>query len=372
MGCHSRSIRLIREEEYDGKEKLRPLSPVSLRTKLPTDKVVNQAPTLRMIKKRNEEKVRDSPFISHKTLRDRETWLLGIGSVQKASEASLNMEIDLKNQLSKIISPIKVNQNARGLHKPKVRKMPQHLQDEHYEEEYLKEIEGMRLGDSPHEDMTMMIGMLTTTARDDIGSGGGLPPKQQQHRGMNESPTSLDQRTTGKSDKSMSSQAAVVGFSIDKKHQSAVVTNLDHHNNDTKNRMGSNSSLNKHQHQISVSANVPHGASNPLARQFNEMLDDSGGDRHNTDEDDLWHHHHQDRREEAQYRLHSPNSPFGVPHSLVGINGAATPISDLSDRDVFSAGSHLTGLYGDFEDDLVSAGSNNEDEYIRLETEEKP
>lgn len=367
MGCHSRSIRLIREEEYDGKEKLRPLSPVSLRTKLPTDKVVNQAPTLRMIKKRNEEKVRDSPFISHKTLRDRETWLLGIGSVQKASEASLNMEIDLKNQLSKIISPIKVNQNARGLHKPKVRKMPQHLQDEHYEEEYLKEIEGMRLGDSPHEDMTMMIGMLTTTARDDIGSGGGLPPKQQQHRGMNESPTTLDQRTTGKSDKSMSSQAAVVGFSIDKKHQS-VVPNLDHHNNGTKNRMGSKSSLNKQQHQISVSVNVPHGASNPLARQFNEMLlDDSGRD--NTD-DDLWHQHHQDRREEGQYRVHSPNSPFGVPHSLVGINGSATPISDLSDRDVFSAGSHLTGLYGDFEDDLVSAGSNNEDEYIRLE--EKP
>ena len=71
----------------------------------------------------------------------------------------------------------------------------------------------------------------------------------------------------------------------------------------------------------------------------------------------------------GHHRFHSSNSPFGVPHSLVGLNGSATPISDLSDRG-FSAGSHLTGLYGDFEDDLISAGSNNEDVYIQLE--EKP
>ena len=51
----------------------------------------------------------------------------------------------------------------------------------------------------------------------------------------------------------------------------------------------------------------------------------------------------------------------------VVIHNPATPISvlsDLSDRDVFSAGSHLSGgMYGDFEDDLISAGGSNHDEH---------
>ena len=67
--------------------------------------------------------------------------------------------------------------------------------------------------------------------------------------------------------------------------------------------------------------------------------------------------------------LPSEGSPFST--HMLHMNGAATPISDLSDRDaMFSAGSALTGttgLYGDFEDDLVSAGSNNDDEYISQE-----
>ena len=87
MGCHSRSIRLVRGQDYEGSEQVRPLSPVNFRTKLPEDKVINQAPTLQIIKKRNEEKVRDSPFISHKSVRDRESWLLEIGSLEKPRDA---------------------------------------------------------------------------------------------------------------------------------------------------------------------------------------------------------------------------------------------------------------------------------------------
>ena len=68
MGCHSRSIRLVRGQDYEGSEQVRPLSPV-ISNETPEDKVINQAPTLQIIKKRNEEKVRDSPFISHKSVK---------------------------------------------------------------------------------------------------------------------------------------------------------------------------------------------------------------------------------------------------------------------------------------------------------------
>ena len=342
MGCHSRSIRLVRGEDYEGSEQVRPLSPVNLRTKLPADKVVNQAPTLQMIKKRNEEKVRESPFISHKTVRDRESWLLRIGSLESPNDASLNMEINLKNQLSKIISPIKVKQNARGLHKPKVSKMPQHLQDELYEEEYLREMERLRRNPPEQEEV------MSSHDQQQYNNHNHQQQQQQQYppyqRGS-ESPMTLGQRTTGKSDKSASSQAAVAGIS-------STSTSID------RKYINQRREQHQEQEQLSVPVSIPRNSSNPMARQFE--MDDydqqlGGGGSQNSDK---W----QDR-----HPFISSNSPYGVPHSLVSLNGAATPISDLSDRDVFSAGSHLTGLYGDFEDDLVSAGSNNEDEYIRLE-----
>ena len=64
------------------------------------------------------------------------------------------------------------------------------------------------------------------------------------------------------------------------------------------------------------------------------------------------------------------HAPFNPQNTMV----PDTPVSDLSDLDsrsrrsqVYSAGSHLTnasGIYGDFEDDLISTGSVNEDEFI--------
>ena len=113
MACSSSSIRLVRENDDKNGEQRRPLSPVSIRTKLPEDIKVEAPPTSDQIRRANEVKALESPFIQHKTRREKETWLLKLGSLRKAEDETLKKELDLQSQLNKIISPIKTRRSSR-------------------------------------------------------------------------------------------------------------------------------------------------------------------------------------------------------------------------------------------------------------------
>ena len=115
-------------------------------------------PTLDQIRHANEVKALESPFIQHKTQSEKETWLLKLGSLRKVKDATLQKEIELQSQLNKIISPIKTKRSSRNLHKPKLRKMPDHVQSEILEEVYLEERSGRRELQQEHEQMYFYSG----------------------------------------------------------------------------------------------------------------------------------------------------------------------------------------------------------------------
>ena len=103
-----------------------------------------------------------------------------------------------------------MNQNSRGLHKPKLRKMPQHIQDEYNREEYLKKMERLHSSPPGHE------GKASRSPLQDKRQYGYQQQELQHHQRLNESPTTIDPRSTTKSEKSTSSQAAVAGISTEK------------------------------------------------------------------------------------------------------------------------------------------------------------
>ena len=311
MACSSSSIRLMRETEYNGGERTRPLSPVRLRTKLPADIKVEAPPTLVQLRRANEVKALESPFIRHKTRRERETWLLKLGSLRKAKDEMLQKELDLHSQLNKIISPIKTKRSARNLHKPKLRKMPEHVRNEILEEEYLKE---KQMEEKLRQEQEQMYF---------YGGGVGM--------GMDGAMGNGDNTKASKSVKSVpsdSSQGAVVMTPIS---TTRLIESTDSHS--------------MHSSHHSHSLHTGSGSQEPHDHEHEGLwspFDDTGGG----------------------------GGPYGEPINMMGgvvIHNPATPISclsDISDRDVFSAGSHLSGgMYGDFEDDLVSAGGSNHDEH---------
>jgi len=79
------------------------------------------------VKEKNEERARNSPFVNHMPKKKKEYYLFTIGSVREPDDPYLLMEMSLTSQLSKIVSPIKVNQSSRNLHLPKERKKFQEI-----------------------------------------------------------------------------------------------------------------------------------------------------------------------------------------------------------------------------------------------------
>ena len=228
MGCHSRSIKLVRRKDYDGNERLRPLSPVRIRTMLPEDIKVEAPPTLKMIHATNEAKVLRSPFISHKNSRDREEWLLKIGSIEKPKDENLVKELALQEKLSSIITPVKVTRRTSNLHKPKFNRMPERLQDEILREtEYLHEQEQHRLQEEEaaaykYNNNSNSNSMMGEDLRYDNGSnngytyGGGFGGRA----GGADSPITIGNTRITRSEKSFSSQGAVMsGIIMNKKQQ---------------------------------------------------------------------------------------------------------------------------------------------------------
>jgi len=212
------------------------------------------------VKEKNEERARNSPFVKHMPKKKKEHYLFTIGSVREPDDPYLLMEMSLTSQLSKIVSPIKVNQNSRNLHIPHPRKVFK-----------------------------------------------GVIHKQ-----------------------------------------------------------GQGASAQPQQHAL-PKINIPGATAGRLAPGPDDPGGGGGGDM-------LWGNL---REYSSQSRPIVPNSHAPSAHMLAA-NACATPasaISDLSDRDAVTplytdrgrsraSGGGGSGIYGDFEDDLVSGGSVNEDEYI--------
>jgi len=87
---------------------LRPMSRVRLiRPKQPTDEEEMFYGSPQASVSIKEGRCRHSPFLSHLPVRKRENFLLSLGSVKESEDPYLRLELGLRNQLSKIISPIK-------------------------------------------------------------------------------------------------------------------------------------------------------------------------------------------------------------------------------------------------------------------------
>lgn len=282
----SRSGKLIPAHEYyhsqpgQSPEKIRrPLSPVRLRRVLKEE----TPPKNLTVKEKNEERARNSPFVTHMPKKKKEHYLFTIGSIREPDDPYLLMEMSLTSQLSKIVSPIKVNQNRRNLHIPQERKM--------FKGPIAKQ-KTASSDTSPNQHLLPKINIP------------GASPSQISDRGRG--------GTGGGGD-----------------------------------------------------GNGSHGA--PFMSNS-----DSGG----YGEDLLWGNLGQ--YDNAPIPL-MPSNHAPSAHMLAA-NACATPasaISDLSDRDTMTplytdrdsmhtraSGGNGSGIYGDFEDDLVSSNSVNEDEYI--------
>jgi hypothetical protein len=324
----SRSPKLVPEVDYyygapDDKEGIRrPLSPVRIRRELKGE----TPPKLLTVKEKNEDRARDSPFVSHMPKSKKEHYLFVLGSVRQPDDPDLLKEIALSTQLSKISTPIKTKQNSRSLHQP-------------------KKVGGGVTG--------VVMGPGTVPG---IGPG-SLSLYTDEYSGkqtvINVSPI----------------KTRVPLPRIDLPENATHESTLQSHKATTTSVPPVKSGSQKSQSH----GNIPRGPKKGLQLQ---VLQEPG---YNVDGDDMLWNNLNYSGGPLVPSFHAPSA-----HTL-SANACATPgsaISDLSDRDTMTplytdrdsmgtrhsggGGGGASGIYGDFEDDLISAGSvnDNDDEYI--------
>ena len=317
MAPTSCGVRLVREIDWQAKStgknsKLRPLSPVRFRHKPQMDV---SPPTLRSLKQRNERNARSSPFISHLDRKQRESWLFRLGSVSKPNDPYLCMEMDLQSQLSKIISPIKKERNPR-LYGPPKNRSPQSVNAYLAEKSINSSISNSYGSHNGFKSTNTTQSLILPHLQDKTS-----PNKNQQH---------------------------MKGASNNNRTNSNRANNNSINDNDVE-RGGESENLNN----IGDISPPRILAPSPNYAMMGEAYD---GEMGLVPLNIMYNE--------------TTHAPFNPQNTMI----PDTPVSDLSDLDsrsrrsqVYSAGSHLTnasGIYGDFEDDLISTGSVNEDEFI--------